>query len=158
MMTAEDPGSRALPKLLSVPGLLGIAAFGVLIVVVSRLFGPENILREIVTELLASLGSTILLLAVFGLLFRSGLQRLLRGAPGGETLAQSAERLSELLQDLEGQSLESEDSRDGERLDRIEEGIRALSADEIPRLESELRELRKMLADPEYGSRDQGSE
>ncbi len=58
-MTTEDSGSQALPRLLSVPGLLGVAAFGVLVVVVSRLFGPENILREVVTELLASIGSTI---------------------------------------------------------------------------------------------------
>ena len=158
MTTEDSSGSRALPKLLSVPGLVGMAIFGVLIAVVSRLFGPENVLREIVTELLASFGSTILLLALFGLLFRTGLQRLLRGAPGGETFARSAERLSELLQDFEGRRAETEPSQDGERLDRIEEGIRALSADEIPRLESEIRELQKMLADPEYGKRDQGSE
>jgi hypothetical protein len=157
-MTTEDPGSPTLPRLLSVPGLLGVAAFGVLIVVVSRLFGPENILREIVTELLASFGSTILLIAVFGLLFRTGLRRLLRGAPGGESLTESAERLNELLQGFEGRTGEAEGSQNGEKLDRIEEGIRALSADEIPRLGSEIRELRKMLSDPEYGKRDQGSE
>ena len=83
-MTSENNGSQGLPRLFSVPGLLGVAIFGVFVIVVSRLFGPENILREVVTELLASLGSTILLLAVFGLLFRTGLRRLLRGAPGGE--------------------------------------------------------------------------
>src|SRR5918994_3984829 len=115
-MTTEDPGSPALPRLLSVPGLVGVAAFGVLIVVVSRLFGPENVLRDVVTELLASLGSTILLLAIFGLIFRSGLQRLLRAAPGGETFARSTERLSELLQDLD-QREESEDSQNAEKLD-----------------------------------------
>src|SRR5215211_7007826 len=90
-MTTENPGSQALPKLLSVPGLMSVAVFGVLVVVVSRVFGPENILKEVVTEVLA----------VFGLLFRSGLQRLLRGAPGGETFARSAERLSELLQEFD---------------------------------------------------------
>src|SRR5215210_1809870 len=100
-MSTENSGSTTLPRLLSVPGLLGIAVFGVLVVVVSRVFGPENILREVVTELLASFGSTILLFAVFGLLFRSGLQRLLRGAPGGEGLAQSVERLGELLQEFD---------------------------------------------------------
>src|SRR5918994_4892961 len=122
-MTTEDPGSPALPRLLSVPGLVGVAAFGVLIVVVSRLFGPENILREVVTELLASLGSTILLLAIFGLVFRSGLQRLLRAAPGGETFARSTERLSELLQDLDQKEEAAEDTGDSEKLERIEEGI-----------------------------------
>ena len=156
-MTTENSWSATLPKLLSVPGLLGVGAFGVLVVVVSRVFGPENILREVVTELLASFGSTILLLAVFGLLFRSGLQRLLRGAPGGETLAQSTERLNELLRGFDLHERESEDSRDGEQLDRIERAVRAVAADEIPRLESEIQELRNMLIDREYGSGGQAS-
>ena len=156
-MTTENPGSATLPKLLSVPGLLGVGAFGVLVVVVSRVFGPENILREVVTELLASFGSTILLLAVFGLLFRSGLQRLLRGAPGGETLAQSTERLNELLRGFDLHERGSADSRDGEQLDRIEQALKAVAADEIPRLEREIRELRNMLVDPEYGRGEQAS-
>src|ERR687889_1245797 len=147
-MSEEDPDSPKLPKLLSVPGLVSLAVFGVLVVVVSRLFGPENILREIITELLASFGSTILLIAVFGFFFRSGLQRLLRRAPGGETFEEAAERLSELLQDFEQRGTESENSQAGEKLDRIEEGVRALTADEIPGLKNEIQELRKMLAAP----------
>jgi hypothetical protein len=156
-MSTENPGPATLPRLLSVPGLLGLGAFGVLVVVLSRVFGPENILREVVTELLASFGSTILLVAVFGLLFRSGLQRLLRGAPGGETLAQSTERLNELLQGFDLHERESEDSRDGEQLDRIEQAVRAMVSDEIPRLESEIRELRDMLVDPKYGGGEETS-
>jgi len=149
-MSLENSGSSTLPRLLSVPGLVSVAVFGVLVVAVSRLFGPENILREIVTELLASFGSTILVIAIFGLLFRSGLQRLFRGAPGGETFARSAERLGELLQEWD-QREEPEDSQDTDKLDRIEEGIRALSEDEIPRLKSEIRELRNALSDHGYG-------
>jgi hypothetical protein len=145
-MTTENSGSQSLPKLLSVPGLISVAVFGVLVVVVSRLFGPENILREVVTELLASFGSTILVLAIFGLLFRSGLQRLLRGAPGGETFARSAERLGDLLQAWD-QREEEEDSQVSEKLNRIEEGIKTMSSDELPRLTVEIRELRKMLED-----------
>jgi hypothetical protein len=152
-MSLDNSGSSTLPRLLSVPGLVSVAVFGVLVVVVSRLFGPENILREVVTELLASFGSTILVLAIFGLLFRSGVQRLLRGAPGGETFARSAERLGELLQEWD-QREESEDSQDTEKLDRIEEGIKTLSTDEIPRLKTEIRELRNMLADHGYGRGD----
>jgi len=152
-MSLENSGSSTLPRLLSVPGLVSVAVFGVLVVAVSRLFGPENILREIVTELLASFGSTILVIAIFGLLFRSGLQRLFRGAPGGETFARSAERLGELLQEWD-QREEPEDSQDTDKLDRIEEGIRALSEDEIPRLKSEIRELRNALSDHGYGRGD----
>ena len=154
-MSLENSGSSTLPRLLSVPGLVSIAVFGILVVVVSRLFGPENILREVVIELLASFGSTILVLAIFGLLFRSGLQRLLRGAPGGETFARSAERLSELLQDLDQKEEGAEDAGDSEKLDRIEEGIRALSEDEIPRLKCEIRELRISIADRGYGRGDE---
>ena len=58
-MPTEDPESPKLPRLLSVPGLMAVAIFGISVIVVSRLFGPENILREIITELLASFGSTI---------------------------------------------------------------------------------------------------
>ena len=150
-MPTEDPESPTLPRFLSVPGLMAVAIFGVSVIVASRLFGPENILREVAIELLASFGSTILLFAIFGLVFRSGLQRLLRWAPGGETLGENAERLSELLQDFDHRGRETEGSQDGEKLDRIEEGVRAMSADEIPRLKSEIQELRKMLADRGYG-------
>ena len=157
-MPTEDPGSPTLPRLLSVPGLMAVAIFGVLVIVMSRLFGPENILREVVTELLASFGSTILLIAIFGFFFRTGLQRLLRWAPGGQTFEEYAERLSELLQDFDQRGRESEDSQDGEKLDRIEEGVRSLTADEVPRLKNEIQELRKMLKDPAYWREDQASE
>jgi hypothetical protein len=155
LMSAEGPDSPKFPRLLSVPGLMVVAIFGISVIVVSRLFGPENILREIVTELLASFGSTILLLAVFGFFFRSGLRRLLRWAPGGETFEESVVRLRELLQDFDVRGRESEGSLEGEKLDRIEAGVRTLSAEKIPRLENEIQELRKMLADPAYGRRDQ---
>ena len=154
-MSEEDPDSPKLPKLLSVPGLMAVAIFGISVIVVSRLFGPENILREIVTELLASFGSTILLFAIFGFFFRTGVQRLLRWAPGGETFEESAERLRELLQDFDVRGRESEGSQDGEKLDRIEVGVRTLSAEKIPRLENEIKELQKMLADPAYRRRDE---
>ena len=153
-MSLDNSGSSTLPRLLSVPGLVSIAVFGALVVVVSRVFGPENILREIVVELLASFGSTILVIAIFGLLFRSGLQRLLRGAPGGESFASSAERLGEFLQEWD-QREESEAPQDTEKLDRIEESIKTLSTDEIPRLKTEIRELRDMLADRGYGRGDE---
>ena len=157
-MPTEDPQSPTLPRILSVPGLLAVAIFGISVIVAARLFGPENILREVVTELLASLGSTILLVAIFGFFFRSGLQRLLQWAPGGETLGESAERLSELLRDFDRREEEAEDSQDGEKLDRIEEGVKTLATDEIPRLENEIRELRRMLADAGYGRGDQALE
>jgi hypothetical protein len=154
-MPEEDPDSPKLPRFLSIPGLMAVAIFGISVIVVSRLFGPENILREIVTELLASFGSTILLFAIFGFFFRTGIRRLLRWVPGGETFEESAERLRELLQDFDVRGREPEGSPDGEKLDRIEEGIRTLSAEKIPRLENEIQELRKMLADPAYGRGDQ---
>ena len=148
-MPTQDTGPPTLPRILSIPGLVAVALLGISVIVASRLFGPENILREVVTELLASFGSTILLLAIFGLLFRSGLERALRGAPGGEAFAESTHRLRELLQDLDLQ--ERETSNDGEKLDRIEEGIRSLAEDELPRLKDEIQELRKMIADPTDG-------
>jgi len=137
---------------------MAVAIFGISVIVASRLFGPENILREVVTELLASFGSTILLIAIFGFFFRTGLRRLLRWTPGGETFEETAERLRELLQDFDQRGKESEDSQEGEKLDRIEEGVRALAADEIPRLKNEIQELRRMLADPGDEREDQAFE
>ena len=157
-MPTEDPESPTLPRFLSVPGLMAVAIFGISVIVASQLFGPENILREVVVELLASLGSTILLVAIFGFFFRSGLQRLLRWAPGGETLGESAEHLRAFLQDFDRREGEDEDSQNREKLDRIEEAVKTLTTVEIPRLENELRELRRMLADAGYGRGDQVSE
>jgi len=105
--------------------------------------------------LLASFGSTILLVAIFGFFFRTGVQRLLRWVPGGETFEEFAERLRELLQGFDVRERESEGSQDEEKLDRIEAGVRILSAEKLPRLENEIKELQKMLADPAYRRRDQ---
>jgi hypothetical protein len=157
-MPTEDSESLTMPRFLSVPGLLAVAIFGISVIVAARLFGTENILREVVTELLASLGSTILLVAIFGFFFRSGLRRLLRWAPGGETLGESAEHLREFLRDFDRREGEADHSQDGEKLDRIEEGVRTLATDEIPRLENEVRELRRLLADAGYRRGDQTSE
>lgn len=132
-------------KLISVPGLVAVAILGVAIVAVARLFGPGKVLQEVVTELLASFGSTILVLAVFGLLFRTGLERLLRRAPGGEALAQSVERLEDLLRSLVAQEPGSE-----AKLDRIGRDVRSLADSEVPTLRKEVAELRRLLADLQH--------
>jgi hypothetical protein len=150
-MTREDRDPPTLPKLVSVPGLAAMAILGISVIALSRLFGPENILREVLTEVVASLGSTILVLAIFGLFFRSGLERLLRGAPGGETLAESANRLREVLQDLDQQNQKMVRPGDEAKLDRIEEGVRSLAEDGIRPLKKELEKLQKLMADSKYG-------
>ncbi len=134
-------------KLISVPGLVAVAILGVAVAAVARLFGPGNVLKEVATELVASFGSTMLVLAVFGLLFRTGLERLLRGAPGGETLAQSVERLESLLQGANAQDLKAQEPRLEAKMDRIGRDVRSLSEDEIPALRKEVAELRGMLVD-----------
>ncbi len=147
-MTREDRHAPTLAKLISVQGLAAMAVLGVSILALSRLFSPENILREVLTEVVASLGSTILAVAVFGLFFRSGLEHLLRWAPDGESLAESANRLRTILQDLDQQDQRRMVSPSDEaKLDRIEEGIRSLAEDGIRPLRKELEELRKLIAD-----------
>jgi hypothetical protein len=116
----EEPESSVLPKLVSVPVLVVVAVLGFAVIVLARLFGPQNVLREVVTEVVASFGSTILVLAIFGLLFRTGLERLLRGAPGGEAFMESAERLKDIVQDLGEQDLKTRGSGYEAKLDRIE--------------------------------------
>ena len=141
----EEPERSALTKLISVPGLVAAAILGVAVASVARLFGPGNVLKEVATELVASFGSTILVLAVFGLLFRTGLERLLRGAPGGETLAQSVERLESLLQGTGVQDLKAQAPGIEAKLDRIGKDVRRLADREVPALRKELAELRRML-------------
>ncbi len=141
----EEPERSALTKLISVPGLVAVAILGVAVASVARLFGPGNVLKEVATELVASFGSTILVLAVFGLLFRTGLERLLRGAPGGETLAQSVERLESLLQGTSVQDLKAQEPGIEAKLDRIGKDVRRLADREVPALRKEMAELRRML-------------
>jgi hypothetical protein len=143
----EEPERSALSKLISVPGLVAVAILGVAVAVMARLFGPGNVLKEVVTELVASFGSTILVLAVFGLLFRTGLERLLRGAPGGEALARSVERLEDLLQGPGAQDLKAQEPGFEAKLDRIGKDVRSLADREIPTLKKEVAELRRLLAD-----------
>ena len=146
----EEPESSVLPKLVSVQGLVAVALMGIAVTLVARLFGPGNVLREVVTELIASFGSTILVLALFGLLFRSGLERLLRGAPGGEAFVESAERLRDLLQDLGEQDRKTQESGFEAKLDRIGEDVRSLADCELPALRKEVAELRGLLIDLQH--------
>ncbi len=141
----EEPERSALTKLISVPGLVAVAILGVAVAAVARLFGTGNVLKEVATELVASFGSTILVLAVFGLLFRTGLERLLRGAPGGETLTQSVKRLESLLQSTGAQDLKAQEPGIEAKLDRIERDVRCLADSEAPALRNEMAELRRML-------------
>ena len=143
----EEPESSVLPKLVSVPGLVAVAVVGIAVTLVARLFGPGNVLREVVTELIASFGSTILVLALFGLLFRSGLERLLRGAPGGDAFVESAERLRDILQGMGEQDLRAQEPEFEAKLDRIGEDVRSLADCELPALRNEVAELRELLAD-----------
>ena len=146
-MTTEDRHTPSVPKLVSVPSLAAMTILGILVIALSRLFSPENILREVLMEVVASLGSTILVVAVFGLFFRSGLESLLRGAPGGESLAESANRLREVLQGLDQQDQKMVSPGDEAKLDRIEEGVRSLAEDGIQPLKKEIEELRRSIAD-----------
>ena len=143
----EEPERSTLSKLISVPGLVAVAILGVAVAAMAHFFGPGNVLREVATEMVASFGSTILVLAVFGLLFRTGLERLLRGAPGGDALAQSVERLEGVLNGPGAQAPESPQSDIESKLDLIGRDVQSLTEREVPALKREVAELRGMLAD-----------
>ena len=150
----EGPERSALTKLISVPGLVAVAIMGVAIAAMARIFGPGNVLQEIATELVARFGSTILVLAVFGLLFRTGLDRLLHGAPGGEALARSVERLGDVLQGPGAQDLSAQEPGSQAKLDRIGRDVHSLADREIPALRKEVAELHGLLADLQQERRD----
>ena len=149
-MNSEGTDTPILIRLLSVPGILALALLGIAVLAASRLLGADTIAREVVTEVIASFGNAILILAVFGLFFRSGLERLLRRAPGGDTLVESAESLREIL-DQRGREVES--SPCGAKLDRIDAGVRSLIEEDIPALRSEIDALRQLVLDLEQGQR-----
>lgn len=143
----EEPESSVLARLVSVPGLVAVAVMGAAVILLARLFGPGNVLREVLTELIASFGSAIVVVAIFGLVFRSGLERLLRRAPGGETFVESAEHLRDILQGLDEQDLKAQKRGTVAKLDRIEEDVRSLADSELPALREEVAALRGLLAD-----------
>ena len=90
----EEFESSTLLKLVSVPGLVALIVLSVALTWLSRPFGTENVLREVLTELVASIGSTILVLATFGLLFRTGLERLLPGLRRAERPSRNRQSFS----------------------------------------------------------------
>jgi hypothetical protein len=130
-MNSEGTEAPTLIRLLSVPGILALALLGIAVLAASRLLGADTIVREVVTEVIAGFGNAILILAVFGLFFRSGLERLLRRAPGGDTVVESAERLREILDSF----------------------VRSLAEEGIPALRSEMEALRQLVLDARQGRR-----
>lgn len=150
-MTSEGTETSTILKLVSVPGMVAFAVLGITLIALSRVFGAENILREVVTEVIAGFGNAILILVIFGLFFRGSLYRLLRRAPGGDTFAESTERLREILQELDQTNRGVGESRYGAKLDRIEIDLRSLAGEEVPKLKREVEELRKLLLDQHTG-------
>jgi hypothetical protein len=148
-MTSEGVETPTLSRILSVPGIAVLVVLGIAILAASRLFGADTILREVVTEVIAGIGNAILVLAMFGLFFRTGLEQLLRRAPGGDALAESAESLREILGSLDQRNYDIEGSRYEAKLDRIDEGVRSLGDEGLPALRSEIEALRRLLLDRE---------
>lgn len=145
-MSGEDTRYPNLSRLISVPGMVALAVLGAVIVGAARLFGTEVVFREVLIEMVASFGSALLVIAVFGLFFRSGIERLIRRIPGGDLYEQSTDRLREMIEGAdpgEGQA----DSRLEERLDRMEESLGNLS--------DEIQKLRELLenTEPDRGTR-----
>jgi hypothetical protein len=152
-MNSEGTEAPTLIRLLSVPGILALALLGIAVLAASRLLGADTIVREVVPEVIAGFGNAILILAVFGLFFRSGLERLLRRAPGGDTVVESAEHLREILDTFDQRGREVESSPCGAKLDRIDAGVRSLAEEGIPALRSEIEALRQLVLDARQGRR-----
>jgi hypothetical protein len=150
-MSSEDTEAPTLLRLLSVPGILALALLGLVALAASQLLGADTIVREIITEMIAGFGNAILILAVFGLFFRSGLERFLRRAPGGDTVVESAERLREILDSYDQHGREVESSPCEAKLDRIDAGVRSLANEGIPALRSEIETLQQLMLDAKRG-------
>jgi hypothetical protein len=150
-MNSGGTEAPILIRLLSVPGILALALLGIAVLAASRLLGADTIVREVITEVIAGVGNAILILAVFGLIFRSGLERLLRRAPGGDTIVESAEHLREILDSFDQRGREIESSPCGAKLDRIDASVRSLADEGIPTLRSEIEALQQLVLDAKQG-------
>lgn len=145
-MPGDDLRISNLSRMVSVPGIVALAVLGAVIAGVARLFGTDLVVREVMIEMIASFGSSILVLAVFGLFLRSGIERMIQRTPGGDLYAQSTERLREMLESM-GSAQGSQSSQLEERLARIEESLGSLSGEQIPGLRSDIRNLRSLIQD-----------
>ena len=145
-MTSEGTQDPALSKLFSGPGIVALAVFGIIFLAVSQVFGADTILREMITEVVAGLGNAVLLLALFSLFFRTGLERLLRRAPGGDALTESMEHLRDVLHDTDQRDEDTQGLPYEEKLTRIDEGVRSLINKDIPALRVEIEALRRQVS------------
>ncbi len=150
-MTGEDPETSAISKLVSVPGIAALVVLGIALLALSRAFGAENILREVVTEVVAGFGNAIIILALFSLFFRTGIEHLLRRAPGGDTFAESIEHLQEMLHNMDLRDQDTQAPPDKEKLTRIEEGVRSLIEEDVPALRMEIEALRRLVSSESGG-------
>jgi hypothetical protein len=150
-MSGDGTEAPTLIRLFSAPGLVALALLGITVLAASRIVGADTIVREVLTEVVAGFGNAILVLAVFGLFFRTGLERLLRRAPGGDTVAESAEHLRELMGDLNQGSRDVEGSQYGTKLDRIDAAVRSLAYEGVPTLQREVEALRSLILDAGQG-------
>jgi hypothetical protein len=145
-MTSEGTPTSALSKLLSAPGIAALAVFGIIFLAVSRVFGADTILREVITEVVAGLGNAVLIVALFSLFFRTGLERLLRRAPGGDAFTESMEHLRDMLHNTDQRDQDTQGLPYEEKLIRIDEGIRSLIDEDIPALRMEIEALRRLVS------------
>jgi hypothetical protein len=150
-MTSEGMQTATLSRLLSIPGIAALAVLGIIVLAVSRLFGAETILKEVVTEVVAGFGNAILILALFSLFFRTGFEHLLRRAPGGDAITESAERLREMLQDVNEGGQDKQEPPYEETLTRIDEGVKSLIDEDIPALRIEIEALRRLVSSESGG-------
>ena len=150
-MPDTDTDGPGFSKLVSGPGIAALAVLGVAVHAASRLLGSETILREVITEVIAGFGNAILILALFELFFRAGIERLVRKATGSDAYAQSTERVRETLQGLGSGDRGMEASVGAAKLDGIEENLRSLVDRDLPELKESIEELRKLVLDARPG-------
>jgi hypothetical protein len=145
-MTSEGTQTPTLPKLLSAPGIVVLAVFGIIFLAASRVFGADTILRQVLMEVVAGLGNAVLILALFSLFFRTGLERLLRRAPGGDAFTESMEHLRAMLHDVDQRDQNMQGLPYEEKLTRIDEGVRSLIEKDIPAVRMEIESLRRLVS------------
>jgi len=147
----EDAETPTLTKLISGPGIATLAILGIVVGGASRLLGTDTIFREMVTEVVASFGNAILILAMFELFFKAGVERLVRRATGSNAYAETVQHMRETLQSIGQGNQGTPASSCEEKLNRIEESLLSLVDKDVPDLKNDIGELRRLILDAAHG-------
>lgn len=140
MKGAQDPPADV-PKLFSLPWILGIASLGVLLLLISRTLSPDSVTHDLIYDL----GKTVLFLGLVEIFLKTSLERFASRKNDLEKLIDSFRSLRE---DMESSNRKMEQSLRNLQIDSIDKTVSVL-LDGQAEIEKSLTNLRDLVVDEE---------